>query len=980
MRTVRVPVGLVALGVCVVLGCGGLAGVAGARPSEHPFGIVPGSFHFVPSSLQAGAHADWLTSFAFEPEGEGGPTYNDARNVGVELPAGFDASDTAVPTCTQEQLLAINQIGDGEVPRCPLSSQVGLITLEILTVGTSPEQLTVPLYNMEVTTFGTTAELGYKTVIFAGLLQIGVRARDVGLTSSTVNIPKAGEIHKVSATVWGVPAAKEHDALRGAVCGDRGEHPAQCHYEYGGPQSANIAVRPFLSNPTSCGVSEARMEADSWEEPFNWSRASYMVGPIGGCERVPFEPSIEAQPSTRSADSPTGLEVGIVVPQTWENQFTIATANLKDARVTLPEGMTANPGLAEGLGACTPAQYASETSGSLPGEGCPAESKIGSIEIETPLLNEKIQGAIYIATPYDNIPEFGDAEHPGGSLLALYIVAKDPARGVLVKAAGKITPNPVTGQLVTTFDDNPQQPFSKFTLRFRPGATAPLISPAACGPYTVQAELTPWSAPEEPRFVSSQPFQITQGTHEGPCPTGGVPPFKPQVVSGTQNNAGSGYSPFYLRILREDGEQEITRFSTTLPPGLTGNLTGIPFCPDADIEAARDLTGLEEEEHPACPQASEIGHTIVGAGVGPVLAENPGKIYLAGPYHGAPLSVVSITAAKVGPFDLGTVVIRFALDINHTTAQVEVSGAQSEAIPHIIKGIVIHVRDIRVYMNRDKFIINPTNCNPQQITETIDGAGANFADPADQDPVTVTAPFEAADCSSLAFKPVFKVSTPGKTSKANGAGLSVKLSVPAPVGTQTNIARVKVELPKALPSRLTTLRKACVAATFEANPADCPADSIVGHATATTPIVPEPLTGPAYFVSHGGEAFPSLIIVLQGYGFTIDLVGSTFINEKTGITSSTFKAVPDVPVGTFELTLPQGPFSALAANRNLCTGKGLTMPTEFLAQNGAAIHQNTKIAVQGCAKSKHRKKARHAKVKRSKARHSTRANRRKRVA
>jgi hypothetical protein len=965
-------------------------GVVWAAPSERAFELVPGSFRFAPLSLQAGAHSDWVTSFAFEPEGEGGTTDNDARNIVVELPAGFVASDTAVPTCSQAQLISFDDAhGEGQLPLCPLSSQVGTITVEIFADGaaTAPQQLTVPVYNMEVTSFGTTAELGYKTVAFNGLLQIGVRPQDEGLTSSTFNIPKLGEVHKVSVTIWGVPAAPEHNALRGAICGNHGEIPAVCRNEYGSPQPANTQVKPFLANPTSCGSFEAKMEADSWEEPFNWTKATDTVGPVVECERVPFEPSIGAQPSTRSAESPTGLEVAIVVPQTWENQFAIATSNLKNAKVTLPEGMTANPGLAEGLGACTPEQYASETSSSLPGEGCPPESKIGSIEIETPLLAEKIPGSIYIATPYDNKPEFGDGEHPNGSLLALYVVAKDPERGLLIKVAGKITPNPITGQLVTTFDENPQQPFSKFTLKFRPGATAPLISPPACGSYSVQAELSPWAAPEEPSLISSEPFTITQGTHEGPCPTGGIPPFKPQVISGTDNNAGSTYSPFYLRILREDGEQEITRFSTTLPPGLTGNLSGIPFCPDTDIEAARNVTGLEEEEHPSCPAASEIGHSLVGAGVGSVLAQNPGKIYLAGPYNGAPLSIVSITSAKVGPFDLGTVVIRFALNINPVTAQVETSGAESEAIPHIIKGIVVHVREIRVYMDRSKFIINPTNCAPLSITDTIDGAGANFAVASDQVPVGVGTPFEAADCSSLKFEPKLAVSTSGKTSKALGASLTAKLTVPAAMGTQANIREVKVDLPKQLPSRLTTLQKACTAAQFNANPAGCPVASVIGYARALTPILPVPLEGPAYFVSHGGEAFPSLEIVLQGYGLKILLTASTFIS-KAGVTSSTFKTVPDQPVTSFELTLHNGPYSALAANGNLCAvtntvtvkqkvtvkvhgrkrtvtrkvkqtvAGSLAMPTAFIGQNGAEIHQSTPITVSGCPKAVHPRKAR----------------------
>jgi len=976
----RAPMRLTPL--LTLIACLSLAGTAAAKPSEHPFEIVPGSFSFVPSSFQAGAHADWVTSFDFAHEANG-TTFNDARTLINELPAGFDASDTAVPTCTDAQLVVANLSAAG-VPDCPIASQVGQVSIELFAASTNVERVTVPVYNMEVTSFGVAAELGFRTAFFTQVVPIAVRGGDTGLTAETLNIVKAGEPHNVTFTVWGMPAASEHDAQRGELCGELG---GGCHNAFGAPQPAGIPVKPFLSNPTSCGLYEARMRADSWEEASPGVQASFRGGPITGCDRVQFDPSIEVQPSTRSAESPTGLEVSLIVPQTWDNQFTIATANLKDVKVTLPLGMTANPSLAAGLGACSRAQFAAESSSSPPGAGCPDESKIGSIRIDTPLLSEPIEGAVYIATPYENKPEFGDPEHPGGSLLALYVVAKEPQRGILIKVAGKITPDPVTGQLVTTFSENPQQPFSRFTLKFRPGATAPLASPPTCGIHTTEAALTPWSAPEEPRLLSSS-FEVTQGVHEGPCPSGGIPPFKPRVVTGTQNNAGGSYSPYYLRIMREDGEQELTRFSTILPPGLTGNLTGIPFCPDAAIEAAArpTRTGSQELAEPSCPAASQVGHTTVGAGVGPVLAQNPGRLYLAGPYHGAPLSLVSITSAVVGPFDLGTVVIRFALDINPTTAQVEVSAAGSDPIPHIIRGIVVHVRDIRVYIDREHFMINPTNCSPLQISNTIDGDGADPANPADQVPVTVTSPFEAADCSSLGFKPVFKVSTAGTTSRTKGASLSVKLTVAGAPGIQSNIRSVKVDLPKQLPSRLTTLQKACPDATFNANPAACSAASRVGTATAITPILPVPLTGPAYFVSHGGAKFPELIVVIQGYGFTIELHGETFIS-KQGITSSTFHTIPDQPVTSFELTLPQGPGSALAANGNLCgitktvlvkrkvkvRSKGrtrtitrkvhktvagsLVMPTAFVAQNGAVIHQSTPITVTGCAKKRSKAKA-----------------------
>ena len=295
--------------------------------------------------------------------------------------------------------------------------------------------------------------------------------------------------------------------------------------------------------------------------------------------------------------------------------------------------------------------------------------------------------------------------------------------------------------------------------------------------------------------------------------------------------------------------------------------------------------------------------------------------------------------------------IRFALNINPETAVVTVDAKASDPIPHIIDGIVIHVRDIHVYIDRPEFMINPTNCDPESFAATVDGAGADFTNPADQDPVTVTSSFQMANCQNLQFKPTFEVSTSGKPSRLDGESLHVQLTYPnAPQGTQTNIKLVKVELPKRLPSRLPTLQKACPEKTFEANPALCPPASVIGHATATTPILPVPLTGPAYFVSYGGAKFPELIIVLQGYGVTLDLHGETYIS-KQGVTSSTFKTVPDDPIGSFELTLPQGQYSALAAIGNPCKGT-LTMPTEFLAQNGDAIHENTKIAVTGCPKAK----------------------------
>jgi hypothetical protein len=919
------------------------------------FGIAPDSFSTTLSSTQAGAHADETFSFAFDTDGpfkDRGSVEGSLKDTVVNLPEGFAGDPAAVPTCSAAQLAAKGSFTFAE---CPLDSQVGTVTV-LLGGPVSPAQgqYTDPVYNMQPLG-GEVARLGFKAFAFSTNIVITVRPEGYGLQATSPNLGGGTSVEAVRLTVWGVPGDPSHNLMRGTLC-----FPGTClapgfHPVEGIADSE--PAEPFLSNPTGCIPSalESTLRVDTWEHPElpgeDEPSARAEMGPLTGCEKLEFNPSLAAQPTTTQAETPTGLNVGVTLPQTYENPTALATSHLKSLTVTLPEGMTVNPSAGAGLGGCTPAQYAAETLETVPGEGCPNDSSLGTVTIHTPVLREEATGSLYLATPYDN--PFPQEGHPGGSLLAIYVVARIKDRGVIVKLAGKVTPNPVTGQLVTTFEGLPQLPFDNSTLSFRPGEAAPLVTPPTCDEYSALGEFTSWSEPAALLSILSpgSGFDIDQGVGGGECPSGGVPPFNPRIVTaGTLSNAAGTYSPFYLRIERHDGEQEITHFSTVLPPGLSGNLTGIPFCPEADIEAARAVSGTEELERPSCPAASEIGHTLVGAGVGGVLAYTPGKVYLAGPYHGAPLSIVSITSATVGPFDLGTVVIRFALRINPTTAQVEISSAGSDPIPHIIRGIVVHVRDIRVYVNRPNFVINPTSCNPMSIAATIVGAGADPTNPADGVPVAVSERFQAADCANLVFKPSFKVSTSGRTSRKDGASLTAKLSYPStPLGTEANIAKVAVDLPKQLPSRLKTLQKACPSATFEGNPAACPVTSIVGHAKAITPIVPVPLEGPAYFVSHGGEAFPSLIVVLQGYGLTVDLVGTTFIN-KHGITSSTFNTVPDVPVGSFELTLPEGPYSALAAPVNLCAAKKLEMPTAFLAQNGAVIHETTAIKVTGCPK------------------------------
>jgi hypothetical protein len=918
--------------------------------AEASFGISPGGATTALSSTQAGAHPDMTTSIAFNTVAARGALAGDPKDTVDDLPTGFAGDLIDTPTCSDAQFSLV---------QCPIDTQVGVVTVVVDLLGESKSTtFTEPLYNLTPNP-GEVSKLGFRvgtTLAIEG--EVAVRPSDYGLEAIFRSADESpAELDNVSLTLWGVPSAPVHDPLRWNPSSSKSQ------FEIGSFGVASQAKKsPFFTNPTVCSgaLLSALFTVNSWAKPEEFKHAEMPFGPISGCDRLTFPSSFEVEPTTERAYAPTGLNVKLNVEQTYDNAEGLATSALNRAVVTLPEGMTVNPSAGAGLGACSEAQYAEETIETVPGRGCPPDSKLGTVQIKTPVFEEEATGSVYIAQPYAN---------PFNALIGIYVVARFADRGVLVRVAGEVTPDERTGQLVTTFyrqpalgdlaalEGLPPVPFTHFTFKFRQGETSPLVTPPRCGSYAAAAALTPWSELEAVLARPAPAFTIAQGFDGGPCPSGGAPPFSPSVIAGTQDNSAAAYSPMYIRVIRGDGEQEITRFSAQLPPGLTANLSGVPFCSDQSIQIAKQKTGAQEEAEPSCPAASQIGHTLVGAGVGSVLAWAPGRVYMAGPYNGAPFSIVAITSAKVGPFDLGTVVVREALRIDPTTAVVTVDATASDPIPHIIRGIVVHVRDIRVYIDRPRFSLNPTSCRSMVFNATVTGAGADIANPADDVPVTVADRFQAANCGSLRFQPTFKVATSGRTSRKNGASLNVSLTYPnAPQGTQANIRSVKVNLPRQLPSRLSTLQKACTDHVFNQNPASCPYASKVGMATAITPILPVPLIGPAYFVSHGGARFPELIIVLQGYGVTVDLHGETFIS-KAGITSSTFRSVPDQPVSSFHLTLPQGPNSALAAGANLCKAKSLKMPTAFTAQSGAAIHKTTIIAVTGCPKTKNKKKA-----------------------
>jgi hypothetical protein len=951
---------------------GGAAAVGSEpRAASHPYQVT-GTI-----ALNQGPDAAPLTSAP-----QAGPAAL-AKDIVAKLPPGLIADPSTIPRCLMWEFLLSD--GSGTTPECSVQSVVGVASLTANEPGgLGTLTFAAPLFNIEPET-GEPARFGFLLPLddVPVVLDTGVRSspgEDWGVDLSTTDLPQTVGLSSARVTFWGAPHRASHDDARGWPCLQAARGRTETAYETCVPYGEEAHPPAFVTLPTSCtGPLQSSVQADPSSAPGDFQTVLPIepLQALSGCEKIPFTPAITTEPTTHSAASPSGLSLNLNFDSEGLTSAgalsapepRLAQSDLAKTVVTLPEGMTIDPSAGVGLGACTAAQYAEVTLSSAPGAGCPADSKLGTVEIETPLLLTAVYGSLYLAQPYEN--PFSEPGHPNGSLIAVYVIVRSRAeRGILIKLAGKVTPNPVTGQLTITFEGDPQLPFEHFNFHFREGQQAPLITPATCGTYTTTASLTPYSAPETP-LLDTASFQVTSGSEGSACPNG-APPFAPTIGAGTLTTRAGTFSPLYVELSRSDAMQYIASYSTVLPLGLTADLTGVPQCPQADIEAARGKTGTQEEQDPSCPEASLIGHSLVGTGVGAVLDYVPGKLYLSGPFRGDPLSVVSITSAVVGPFDLGTVVVRFGLHIDPYTAQVSVDPTGSEPIPTIIDGIVTHVRDIRVSIDRPDFTINPTGCAPRPIASALTSSLGQTA--------ATSTPLEAEGCDELAFKPKFTASTSGKTSRAAGASLSVKLSMPGSLGQDANIKTVKVDLPKQLPSRLTTLQRACTDTQFQANPAGCPAASKIGYAKATTPILPVPLEGPAIFVSHGGEAFPSLILVLQGYGFTIDLVGSTYISPK-GITSTTFKTVPDEPVGNFELTLPQGPYSALAANGSLChatstitikkkvtvkihghkrkitrtvkkTIAGLTMPTLFVAQNGAKIKQSTPIRVSGCGKAK----------------------------
>ena len=928
--------------------------VAGAAwlpaTAQASFGIsnfkVEAQEHDGTPDTQAGSHPyEMTTTVNFKLSGEspvppGGPfTEGDLRDLHLELPPGLIEDPGAVPKCSQaafntprESPFEESQSGES----CPEATQIGVVAVHTSYGGSSTR--TFGVFNLQPPP-GSPSQFGFAPYGDPITLTPHVRQAEgeYGLTLNLSDFSQRLDLYGFQLTIWGAPWNLTHNTERGNCLNEAEPENPYAKCSVGRPTSHS--PKAYLTLPTACtGPLSATLSANSWQEAAFVSDVSEIPA-LSGCELVnpAFSELATAEPTDRSASTSSGLDFNLELPpEGFAEPGALAPSQVKRAVLTLPEGMTLNPSVADGLGVCTTAQYEAENAFTPPGGGCPNASKIGDVTVQTPLFETTVRGSLFLAQPYRN---------PTGSLIALYVVAKSPERGIIVKVAGKVEANSTTGQLTTTFEDLPQLPYTRFTVHMREGHRAPLVTPATCGLYSTQTDLTPWPDPTTVRHDGSS-FQIEHGIGGGNCPSG-TPPFAPAAQGGTLNaNAGS-YTPFYLHLTRTDGEQEITSYSAKLPPGLLGKIAGIPYCPEADIEAAKQMSGVAEEEHPSCPAASEIGHTTAGYGVGGVLAYAPGKLYLAGPYHGSSFSVVAIDSATVGPFDLGVIVVRSAIEVNPRNAQVSIDSSGSDPIPHIRDGIPIHLRDIRVYISRPQTTINPTSCEPFSLTSTLTGSSAPFTDP-----VTATAsatdPFHVLFCSSLPFAPKFAMKLKGGTRRGDFPTLQATVT---PHPGDANIGSAAVTLPPSLFLEQAHIRRPCTETELQAEA--CSPEAVYGQASATTPLLGEPMTGPVYLVTGPGHVLPDVVAVLHAQGIRIVVDGR--IDKNRGGIRATFEGLPDAPVSSFQMTINGGRKGILVDSANLCAAPQIATAS-FIGQNNTGEALRPKIAVR-CPK--HRKGRHH---------------------
>jgi hypothetical protein len=940
---------------------------AAVRVSGEPVGYGAQAFEMLPfnedgtPATQAGSHPFQLTTtLALNQTGQGlgREPVELPKDLNFHLPPGLVGNTTVVTQCTMTDFFSSPP--KDETNLCPRSSVVGVATV----MANEPLNLhvivqTVPVFNL-VPGRGEPARFGMSVAgnVVPIVIDTSVRSgHDYGVDVSVRKATETAGLLSSQVTLWGVPNDPRHNEARGWECVAGEKYAVQVGRPC--PEASKEAEEPFLTLPGSCATSPQAepvlfaMESDSWAHPDSFLGAEYawmtdegeLLG-FTGCDQLPFSqppfrPSIDVTPEQHTASTPTGLSVDVHVPQQSTLEAgKLAEADVRDTTVTLPQGVQLNPSAANGLEGCSEAQIgflgfnqATQTNAfDTSPVSCPDGSKVGTVRIKTPLLSNELEGAVYLASPAPNGEE---DRNPFGSLVALYIVAEDPVSGVLVKLAGEGQVDEGTLRISTTFKNAPQVPFEDLKLELFGGERASVSTPPECGSYSTEAIFTPWSG-TGPLSMSSpaEDFLISSGVGGSACPSG--IPFAPGFKAESESSQAGAFTGFSLELTRPDGDQALSAVTMHLPSGIAALLSSVQLCSDAQAAAS------------ACPPGSEVGHAIAVAGLGsePYVQEG-GRVFITERYEDAPFGLEIVTPARAGPFDLGYVTVRSKLYVDPNDASVTIV---SDPLPTQIRGIPLQLKGVLVTVDRAGFEFNPTSCDPMRIAGTITGAQGASAG--------VSAPFQVGNCGALPFTPELSASAVGHGSKTEGTTFAVTVrsgGVNASGVAQAGIAKVLLQLPKQLSSRLSTLQKACTDSVFNSNPASCDEESVIGYATIHTPVLKNPLTGPAYLVSHGGAAFPDVEFVLQGEGIKLVLDGKTDI--KGEVTYSRFESTPDAPFTVFETILPAGPHGVLTPNVaeskrfSLC-GETLSMPTTMIAQNGAMLEQDTNVTITGCAEVK----------------------------
>ncbi|MBS1885805.1 MAG: hypothetical protein JSU06_01310 [Actinobacteria bacterium] len=876
---------------------------AGTATATEPIG----AFETTTSTTQAGGHPDLTASFSLENPGKP----EAAQNVTVETPQGLFGNPNAIPQCTSVAFAT---------EECPPTSQAGLITVHALYEG-NPNYLlgTAPVYDLQPSE-SQTALFGFIVPTLDIPIQIPVSVRtgsDYGLRFNVAEITQVTPLASARITFWGFPADNVHAAERfpkgapGRPAGCAELADTSC---LSTPTELTITPHPLTDNPIVCTGAPlvTKLKVQTYQDPEHLSEREATYPETTGCEKVVFKPLLYSKPTSSETDSPSGLDITLKDEQFLG--YAVSPSQIRDSAVTLPPGLTINPDAADGQTACTDAQARFGTE--EPAE-CPDSSKIGTVTLHTVALSGPLPGSLYIGEPL-----------PGNQYRLFLVVS---GFGINAKLVGVVRPNPQTGQVTVYFEELPQVPFDTFEIHLFSSDRGLMATPTVCTIYKTQASFVPWDA-LLPEVSSAQTFGLTSGPHGTSCP-GQVRPFNPTQVAGTSNPVAGAHSSFALKLEREDGDQYLGKLNFTMPPGLSADLHGVTYCPDAAIVAAANTPGRVERANPSCPASSEIGVSNVAAGPGSHPFHATGKIYMAGPFQGAPLSLVVVTPALAGPYDYGTVVVRVALNIDQHDAHVI---ADSETVPQIIGGIPLRLRSIEVNINRPNFMLNPTNCSPFSVKSQGIGDQGTAAE--------FSSYFHVNNCQTMPFKPTMKIRQlggKGQTKRAKDPSMQFDLNTRP---GDANIKSVAVTLPKAFAIDQRHLGNICSKAELAAT--RCAGRAPIGTVSTETPLLEKPLSGLAYAVSGFGK-LPHLAFILGGQVMLIPEAESSSV--QGGHLKTVVPVVPDAPIGHFRLTLYGGKRGYLTNTRSLCASAAVTT-VEYVAQSGKKLTQ--RVTTQTACKAK----------------------------